>query len=130
MPPLATSLVDTKAVELIAAWITNDLPSHLTYAEWQVANFGSTNAPDSEPAEDADGDRALNYFEYLTATDPNAATNFWGITAQPAIDGVAILYPQIANRAFEIQLVDWFLHRVYDELNGPLTDAIASIPVK
>ena len=34
------------------------------------------------------------------------------------------------NRAFEIQLVDWFLHRVYDELNGPLTDAIAAIPVK
>lgn len=35
-----------------------------------------------------------------------------------------------ANRAFEIQLVDWFLHRVYDELNGPLTDAIAPIPAK
>jgi cyclase len=34
------------------------------------------------------------------------------------------------NRAFEIQLVDWFLHRVYDELNGPLTDAIAPIPQK
>ncbi len=34
------------------------------------------------------------------------------------------------NRAFEIQLVDWFLHRVYDELNGPLTDAIAPIPPK
>jgi cyclase len=33
-------------------------------------------------------------------------------------------------RAFEIQLVDWFLHRVYDELNGPLTDAIAPIPPK
>ena len=35
-----------------------------------------------------------------------------------------------ANRAFEIQLVDWFLHRVYDELNGPLTDAIAPIPAR
>lgn len=35
-----------------------------------------------------------------------------------------------ATRAFEIQLVDWFLHRVYDELNGPLTDAIAPIPPK
>ena len=35
-----------------------------------------------------------------------------------------------ANRAFEIQLVDWFLHRVYDELNGPLTDEIAPIPAK
>ena len=32
------------------------------------------------------------------------------------------------NRAFEMQLVDWFLHRVYDELNGPLTNAIAPIP--
>jgi cyclase len=34
------------------------------------------------------------------------------------------------HRNFEIQLVDWFLHRVYDELNGPLSDAIAPIPPK
>jgi cyclase len=32
------------------------------------------------------------------------------------------------NDAFRTQLVDWYLHRVYDELNGPLTDAIAAIP--
>ena len=32
------------------------------------------------------------------------------------------------NQAFKVQLVDWYLHRVYDELNGPLTDDIASIP--
>jgi len=32
--------------------------------------------------------------------------------------------------AFDIQLVDWYLHRVYEELDGPLTDAIATIPVK
>lgn len=32
--------------------------------------------------------------------------------------------------AFKVQLVDWCVHRVYDELNGPLTDAIAAIPVK
>jgi cyclase len=30
--------------------------------------------------------------------------------------------------AFRIQLVDWYLHRVYDELDGPLTDDIARIP--
>jgi cyclase len=30
--------------------------------------------------------------------------------------------------AFRVQLVDWFLHRVYDEADGPLTDAIAPIP--
>jgi cyclase len=32
------------------------------------------------------------------------------------------------NAAFKVQLVDWFLHRVYDEANGPLSDAIAPIP--
>ena len=32
------------------------------------------------------------------------------------------------NQAFQVQLVDWYLHRVYDELNGPLTDAIAPVP--
>jgi glyoxylase-like metal-dependent hydrolase (beta-lactamase superfamily II) len=32
------------------------------------------------------------------------------------------------NSAFRTQLVDWYLHRVYDEVNGPLTDAIARIP--
>ena len=32
------------------------------------------------------------------------------------------------NQAFKVQLVDWYLHRVYDELNGPLSDAIGAIP--
>jgi cyclase len=35
--------------------------------------------------------------------------------------------PALAD-AFRIQLVDWYLHRVYDELDGPLTDEIARIP--
>jgi len=34
------------------------------------------------------------------------------------------------NQAFGVQLVDWYLHRVYDELNGPLSDEIAPIPPK
>ncbi len=32
------------------------------------------------------------------------------------------------NGAFTQQLVDWYLHRVYEELDGPLSDAIAAIP--
>ncbi len=35
--------------------------------------------------------------------------------------------PQL-NDAFKVQLVDWYLHRVYQELDGPLSDAISSIP--
>jgi glyoxylase-like metal-dependent hydrolase (beta-lactamase superfamily II) len=32
------------------------------------------------------------------------------------------------NNAFKSQLVDWYLHRVYEELDGPLTDAVSKIP--
>jgi cyclase len=32
------------------------------------------------------------------------------------------------NAAFKQQLVDWYLHRVYEERDGPLSDAIAAIP--
>ena len=32
------------------------------------------------------------------------------------------------NAAFDVQMADWFLHRVWDECAGPLGDAIASIP--
>jgi glyoxylase-like metal-dependent hydrolase (beta-lactamase superfamily II) len=35
-----------------------------------------------------------------------------------------------ANEQFRTYFVDWYMHRVYDELNGPLTDAIAPIPTK
>jgi hypothetical protein len=34
------------------------------------------------------------------------------------------------NQAFRGQLVEWFMHRVYDELAGPMTDAIAPIPTR
>jgi hypothetical protein len=34
------------------------------------------------------------------------------------------------NEQFTVYLVDWTLHRVYDELAGPLSDAIAPIPPK
>lgn len=39
--------------------------------------------------------------------------------------GDAKLYTQ-----FDVYFVDWYLHRVYDELNGTLTDAISAIPPK
>ena len=32
------------------------------------------------------------------------------------------------NDAFKSQLVDWYLHRVYEELDGPLSDAISKVP--
>ena len=34
------------------------------------------------------------------------------------------------NQQFQVYLVDWYMHRVFDELAGPLTDAISAIPRK
>ena len=34
------------------------------------------------------------------------------------------------NQLFDVYLIDWYLHRVYDELAGPLTDTIAPPPAK
>lgn len=46
-----------------------------------------------------------------------------------AIQQITAGNPALAD-AFKVQPVDWCLHRVSDELNGPLTDAIAAIPVE
>jgi glyoxylase-like metal-dependent hydrolase (beta-lactamase superfamily II) len=61
-----------------------------------------------------------------------------GLTADQAKDAIVPslrdLMVQITgddpsrNDAFKQQLVDWYLHRVYDELDGSLTDKIAPIP--
>jgi glyoxylase-like metal-dependent hydrolase (beta-lactamase superfamily II) len=32
------------------------------------------------------------------------------------------------NQSFDVYVVDWMMHRIYDELNGSLTDEIAPIP--
>lgn len=103
MPPLASSVVDLEAVELIAAWITNDLPAYQTYAAWQIAHFGSTNALNSGPHDDADLDGASNHLEYLTATDPQSSNSVWKIGMQAVSSTPRIVFPQVANRAFEVQ---------------------------
>jgi hypothetical protein len=104
MPPLATSLINTQAVALIGAWITNGLANYQTFADWQIARFGSTNAPKSGLYADFDGDGVMNYLEYLTGTDPLQSTNFWRIGIMTTNkSAVKITFPQVANRGFEVQ---------------------------
>ena len=103
MPPIATSVINTQAVNLLAAWITNDLANYQSYPVWQLAYFGSTNAPNAQQLADADGDRAKNYLEYLTGTVPTNAASAWGISIERSNGNARITVPQVANRAFEIQ---------------------------
>jgi hypothetical protein len=103
MPPLASSLLDTNAMNLLRAWITNDLPSYQTFAQWQIAWFGSTNAPAADRDFDADNDRASNYAEYIAGTNPLDGDDAWRVVINNSNSGPVLQIAQPANRAFEIQ---------------------------
>lgn len=80
----------------------------------------------------------LDIFRRLIAHGRDAKAR--GLSAFAASDGVYPLLrePMVVltgddparNGAFRAQLVEWFMHRVYDELAGPLSDAIAPIPMR
>ncbi|MCW5552797.1 MAG: PQQ-dependent sugar dehydrogenase [Verrucomicrobiae bacterium] len=103
MPPLATTLVDPEAVNLLAAWITNDLAGYQSFADWQIAYFGSTNAPNGGPDDDWDDNGASNYLEFLTSTNPTNALDAWSVSIALSNGAAQIVIPQPANRGFEVQ---------------------------
>ncbi len=70
MPPLATSEIDPNAVSLLTAWIAQELPGRLSFADWQTLHFGSTSAPDSAPTDDPDADGNDNSSEFLNRSLP------------------------------------------------------------
>jgi hypothetical protein len=103
MPPLATTVLNSQAIELLSDWITNGLAQYQSYGDWQLANFGSTNAPNAAPGSDADDDGAINQLEYLTGTNPLLAGDGWGIRLTLAETQAEIRFPRIANRGFQVQ---------------------------
>ena len=103
MPPVDSTILDTDAINLLSAWITNDLPNAQSFADWQFAHFGSTNAPNAAPDADPDNDGAKNLLEYLTGTDPLVGADAWKINVRPAGNTVEISFPQIANRGFQVE---------------------------
>jgi len=103
MPPLDSNVLDTNGISLLSAWVTNTMPSYQTFADWQIANFGSNNAPNTAANADPDGDFAQNYLEYLTGTDPLQSTSNWKIAVQRAANISQVSFTQIANRGFEVQ---------------------------
>ena len=119
MPPLDTQLVDQQALDVFRDWIL-ELANYSTFAEWQIANFGSTNDPNAAATADPDGDGARNQLEYYTGTNPNDPLDVWSIGIQRGEDQVSIVYTQKPNYGFEVQWTTNILNPAFWRLlNAP-----------
>jgi len=87
----------------VSEWITNGLANYQSFADWQVAFFGSTNLPAAAPDADPNSDGAINQLEYLVGNNPLLPGDAWRIGIQPGASSARILFPRLANRAFEVQ---------------------------
>jgi hypothetical protein len=104
MPPLGTFVANTQVVALVAAWITNDLPARLPYAQWATNQFGPNNVPWlGAPDQDADGDGLTNELEYQLGTSPVERTDSWRPTVRVASGGVRLQFVRKANRSFVVE---------------------------
>jgi mono/diheme cytochrome c family protein len=138
MPPLATAVIDDAATNLLHTWISTELTNRQSFAQWQVAIFGSTNAANALASADPDGDGANNYYEYLTQTSPtNAVPPPWVIAIDEAAGGVAVSFQRVANLGFLVETSTdfgnwnvwdvpentlWFsASNFVDTITGPLT---------
>jgi hypothetical protein len=119
MPPLASRVVNTGASNLIATWILS-LTNYQFFTNWQMAILGSTNCVKCGADKDYDGDGVANYLEFLTRTDPLNANNYWTIAAGKTSGSAQIIYPQSANRGFEIQFTTNIISpRIWTPLDVP-----------
>ncbi len=103
MPPLATTVLNLEAVNLLSEWITNGLANYQSFADWQVAYFHSTDLSAAAPDADPDGDGAFNQLEYLTGSNPLVPGDVWKMSIQPTASSVQIIFSRVANRAFEVE---------------------------
>ena len=104
MPPLATMVLDASAIQLLTAWITEDLKGYQTFADWQRQHFSSVDSLEAGPNADPDGDGIANQTEFLLGTNPREASSTWKVSAERSGDLVRLTFPQIANRHFEVQV--------------------------
>src|SRR5262249_27309821 len=97
MPPLATHLLDSASIQLVETWISQDLTNRLTYDQWRAQVFSGGTGPQTLPDADPDSDRANNYLEFLTRTDPLNPASAWKLSVSPSNDVVNVSYPRVAN---------------------------------
>jgi len=109
MPPLGSHVLDQMAISLMAAWIDTDLTNRVSFADWQIANFGSTIDPNAQATADPDNDGANNHYEWLTQTPPlTNAPPPWTISIDKDAGTISVNFKRVANVGFVVETGDTF----------------------
>jgi uncharacterized repeat protein (TIGR03806 family) len=112
MPPIGNRETDTTGVELLEAWIADELPAWQSFAEWQLGHFGPGNPPEAAPDSDWDGDGRTNRMEYLVRSNPKLPDTAPLLSIGGAAGAnVRLEVPVFSNRSVIIEasgdLLDW-----------------------
>ena len=108
MPPIGSNELDHAAIDLLTAWIDDELPDRLTYDSWCAEHFPpppplALSSHDADPDDDPDADGASNLAEFLALTDPLSGSSFLRpqVTAGP--DHVTVSCEVPANRSVVVE---------------------------
>lgn len=137
MPPLGSLRLHTNAIQLVARWITNDLPRRETFDTWvRQALPGSAADPGVRTA-DPDSDGLSNYEEYLLREDPSDPRRQWSLSLVREESGQSLRFQKRPGRKFEVEWTDrlgdsasW--SRYENPSNDPATavdDQVRVVPV-
>ncbi|MBL9129933.1 MAG: hypothetical protein JNG86_01960, partial [Verrucomicrobiaceae bacterium] len=129
--PLGSAVIDPDGTQVVMDWI-NSMASRQTYAEWRLAQFGSSSSPAGDPSADADGDGISNRDEFLALTQPLSGNS----SLQPAVGvgsaSMTVEFPNLMGRRSWVEtstnLFDWSLWNVPGNNGDPAaTGATRSI---
>lgn len=74
-----------------------------TFAEWQIANFGSVTLPAAQDTADPDGDGQTNEVEFQAGTNPNNGASVFASKVTKVSGGFTLSWPGSSGRSYIVE---------------------------
>lgn len=82
--------------------ITGDLDRDGLSDAWELRHFRGTNATNGGVAEDADGDRFRDLWEFVAGTDPTNTASRLALRGRVVSEGIRLSWPSTAGRTYAL----------------------------